>query len=170
MKQKGRLVGVGVDSNERSLLIMHFRGAGSWLLFVASANTKATVTSSLIRKRSPPPPPCRPCGRARGKHHPLPKIPAECCCGLGQAGGEMAFLCLLFPFWCRHVQENLIFSCFIWSSLSFPYSSQIFQRRNHNDTIHPTHNFSVKLNLLNPRAWVNNQEQTQSVVASLSSH
>lgn len=143
VKQKGKLVGVGVDSNECSLLIMHFRGAGSWLLFVASANTKATVTSSLIRKRSPPPPPSRPCGRVCGKRRPLPQIPAGCY-RRGGSVEEMAFFFFVFGFHFGTEMSSLrprrisaLFAGF-WFSLSL--SSQIFQRRNHNDTTHPPQN------------------------------
>lgn len=114
VKQKGKLVGVGVDRNECSLLIMHFRGTGSWLLFMASANTKVTVTSSLIRKRSPAPPPSHPCGRVCGKHHRCLKSLLNAAGGVHL--GKWLFFCLLFPLWCRNVsaqtQENLTFSCF----------------------------------------------------------
>lgn len=145
VKQKGKLAGVGVDSNECSLLIMHFRGTGSWLLFMASANAKVTVTRSLIRRRSPPPPPSCPCRKVCGKHHPLPKIPTEC--SAQGAAGEMPFSCLLFPLWCRNVsaqaQKNLslrVRFAGVW--VSFPHSSH-FAQRNHNDAIHPPHDFSA---------------------------
>lgn len=132
VKQKGRLVGVGVDSDECSLLITHFRGTGSWLLFVASANTKVTVTSSLIRKRSPQPPPSRPRGRVCAKRHPLPKIPTECYGGEGSVGVMAFFICLLFPLWCGNVsaqtQENLsTFCCFLVFSF-FPSFLTIFSK------------------------------------------
>lgn len=145
VKQKGKLVGVGVDSNECSLLIMHFRGTGSWLLFMASANTKVTVTSSLIRKTSPAPPPSHPCGRVCGKHH--------CCLKslLNAAGGvhlgKWLFFVFCFHFGAEMSQLRLrrisLFPVFVCFSPPFPHSSQISQRRNHNDTIHPSHNFTA---------------------------
>lgn len=66
VRQKGELVGAGVDGNECSLLITHCRATAAWVLLLASANTKATVTSSLIRKRSPPRPPPAPAERFVG--------------------------------------------------------------------------------------------------------
>lgn len=174
VKLKGKLVGAGVDSNECRLLIMHFRGAGSWLLFVASANTKVTVTSPLIRKRFPSTSFLWPLRKVCGKHVPLPKIPAERCCGGLSWGNGLDFV-FFFHFGAKvsQLKSRRISACeHLWLfSLSVSPSSQTFQRRNHNDTIHPPHNsVQVGTHILNLRAWVNNQKETQSVAASPSSH
>lgn len=158
VKQKGKLVGVGVDSNECSLLIMHFRGTGSWLLFMASANTKVTVTSSLIRKRSPAPPPSHPCGRVCGKHH-------RCLKSLLNAagGGSLGEMAIFFVF-CFHFGAEMsqlrprrisLFPVFVCFLPLFLIPHKFFKG---GTIMIPSISLSISLqtgtHLLNPRVWV----------------
>lgn len=171
VKQKGKLVGVGVDSNECSLLIMHFRGTGSWLLFMASANTKVTATSSLIRKRSPAPPPSHPCGRVCGKHHRCLKSLLNAAGG-GFTWGNGYFLSSVSTLVQKCLSSDLgeshfflfLFVCFLplfliphkflkEGTIMIPSTLLIIS-------------LQIGTHLLNPRARVNNQKQTQSVAVS----
>lgn len=122
VRQKGELVGAGVDGNECSLLITHCRATAAWVLLLASANTKVTVTSSLIRKRSPPRPPPHPCRKVCGKHHPLLKI-------LDAEGGQLGngFFVFSFHFGAEMCQLRFrrISACkhFLFLCLFFVFSS-----------------------------------------------
>lgn len=178
VKQKGKPVGVGVGGDECSLLITRFRGVGSWLLFVAPASTKVTVTSPLIRKRSPPPPPSRPCGWLCGKRHPLPKIPTGCCWRVGVSWGNGFFFVFSFHFGAevsrlrsRRISAREHF-LLVFGFLLLSFVPHKFFRGGTVTMPSILLRISVQISthLLNLRAQVSNGKQTQSVAASPSSH